>query len=350
MVKVHEKYIRRCIELALNGLGTTYPNPMVGAVIVHDDIIIGEGWHRKAGEPHAEVNAVNSVADTSLLKAATIYVSLEPCSHFGRTPPCCDLILKTGIPNIVVGTVDTFSKVSGEGIRKLREAGRNVIVGVLGNECRKLNRRFFTFHEEKRPYVILKWAQSKDGYIAPLHREERRPVWISTEASRRLAHKWRTEEQAILVGTQTAADDDPKLDVRLWNGPQPVRFAIDRTRRIPSRSALFDQKAPTVVITADKTPDDGMVSYEAASFENLASEVLAIAYRRGIQSIIIEGGRHTLQTFIDAGMWDEARIITGNVMLGTGIPAPKLNGSPSETHSLDGDLIQIHYHDRHHYL
>src|SRR6187402_177178 len=239
-VKVHEKYIKRCIELAKNGLGTTYPNPLVGSVIVYENEIIGEGWHRMAGEAHAEVNAVNSVKDQSLLSKSTIYVSLEPCSHYGKTPPCCDLIIRHQIPNVVVGTVDSFSEVSGNGIKKLIEAGKNVTVGILEEECRQLNKRFFTFHEKKRPYVILKWAESQDGFIAPAQKEVRTPLWITNAFSRQLVHKWRTEEQAILVGTKTVIDDNPRLDARDWQGENPVRIVLDNCNRIPKESYIFD--------------------------------------------------------------------------------------------------------------
>ena len=217
-MKIHEKYIRRCIELAKNGLGTTHPNPLVGSIIVYKDEIIGEGWHKKAGEPHAEVIAINSVKDKSLLPKATIYVSLEPCSHFGKTPPCCDLIIANIIPNVVIGTMDPFAKVAGNGIKKLVEAGKNVIVGILEDECNELNKRFFTFHNKKRPYIILKWAESLDGFIAPLTKVKKEPVWITNDYSRQLVHKWRSEEQAILVGTNTIIDDNPSLTTRDWTG------------------------------------------------------------------------------------------------------------------------------------
>lgn len=337
--------MRRCIELARNGLGTTYPNPLVGAVIVHNDVIIGEGWHRKAGEPHAEVNAVNSVKDKSLLQNATIYVSLEPCSHFGKTPPCCDLILAHHIPNIVVGTVDTFSQVAGNGIRKLREAGRNVIVGVLEEECRELNCRFFTFHEKKRPYVILKWAQSADGFLAPAMRDERRPVWITSPTSRRLVHKWRTEEQAILVGSQTAIDDDPKLDNRFWAGSGPTRILIDRNGRVPKESALFDGSAPTIVFTRDTNVTHDNASYLSIPFENTAREVLDALYGLGLQSVLIEGGRQTLELFLEAGLWDEARVLTGKTTFGNGVGAPQLNLPPVDSYHVEGDQIRIYRHD-----
>ena len=230
----HEFYMKRCIELAKNGLGTTYPNPLVGSVIVHKGKIIGEGRHKKAGEPHAEVHAINSVKNKALLSESSIYVSLEPCSHFGKTPPCCDLIVKNRIPNIVIGTVDPNIKVAGNGIKKLTDAGATVTVGILEKECKKLNKRFFTFHENKRPYIILKWAESQDGFIAPSKniRHEQKPFWITNEFSRQFVHKWRSEEQAILVGTQTIIDDNPSLTVRDWVGKNPIRVVIDKENAI----------------------------------------------------------------------------------------------------------------------
>ena len=248
-MKINEKYIRRCIELARNGLGTTYPNPLVGSVIVYDGKIIGEGWHKKSGESHAEVNAVKAVKDKSLLKKATIYVSLEPCSHFGKTPPCCDLIIKNNIPNVVIGTVDPNVKVAGNGIKKLIEAGIHVTVGVLEEECNALNKRFFTFHKKKRPFIVLKWAESQDGFIAPTEKLEKKPVWITNQYSRQLVHKWRTEEQAILVGTQTAIDDNPKLNARDWSGKNPIRLVIDQNNRIEKNNHIFDNQAVTIVFS-----------------------------------------------------------------------------------------------------
>jgi len=213
-VNIHEKYINRCLELAKNGLGKTYPNPLVGSVIVYKDQIIGEGWHQKAGSAHAEVNAINSVVEKSLLKKTTIYVSLEPCSHFGKTPPCSDLIIARDIKKVVIGAVDPFAEVAGRGIKKLMEAGCKVQVGILEKQCQELNKRFFTFHQKQRPYIILKWAQTANGYIAPKFQEKREPVWISNQYSKQLVHKWRSEEQAILVGTSTAIADNPKLNTR----------------------------------------------------------------------------------------------------------------------------------------
>ncbi len=327
-MKIHEKYIKRCIELAKNGLGTTYPNPLVGSVIVYESQIIGEGWHRKAGEPHAEVNAVNSVKDKSLLAKATIYVSLEPCSHFGKTPPCCDLIIAHKIPNIVIGTIDPFAKVSGNGIKKLIEAGRNVTVGILEDECNELNKRFFTFHKNKRPYIILKWAESQDEFLSPIYKEEKKPVWITNQYSRQLVHKWRTEEQAILVGTQTVLDDNPKLDSRDWKGNNPIRIVLDKSGKIPNNYFVKDRKSKTIIITEQENLENSSeISFENAIFEsNLAQSVLDILYKNEIQSVIIEGGKRTLQTFIDANLWDEARVFKGTNSFGNGTKSPDFKG------------------------
>ncbi|HEX9151059.1 MAG TPA: bifunctional diaminohydroxyphosphoribosylaminopyrimidine deaminase/5-amino-6-(5-phosphoribosylamino)uracil reductase RibD [Flavobacterium sp.] len=347
-MKIHEKYIKRCIELAKNGLGTTYPNPLVGSVIVYQDKIIGEGWHKKAGEAHAEVNAVDSVKDKALLKKATIYVSLEPCSHFGKTPPCCDLIIKNKIPNVVIGTIDPNIKVAGNGIKKLIEAGIQVTVGILEAECHELNKRFFTFHEKKRPYIILKWAESQDGFIAPLEKEEKKPVWITNVYSRQLVHKWRTEEQAILVGTQTAIDDNPKLNARDWNGNNPIRLILDQNNRIPKNSHLFNNEVKTILFSKSETTiEKENTIFEVIDFEqNIAKQILKALYQHQIQSVIIEGGRQTLQTFIDVNLWDEARIFIGNVRFTTGTKAPILDKKPFEKYSIVNDeLIISRNHD-----
>lgn len=353
-MKIHEKYIRRCIELAKNGLGTTYPNPLVGSVIVYENKIIGEGWHKKSGEPHAEVNAINSVKDKSLLKKATIYVSLEPCSHFGKTPPCCDLIVENEIPNVFIGTVDPNIKVAGNGIKKLIEAGANVTVGILENECNELNKRFFTFHQKKRPYIILKWAETQDGFIAPFLRQaqddikKREPVWITNPYSRQLVHKWRTEEQAILVGTQTVIDDNPKLNVRDWTGNNPIRIVIDRNNRIPTESLIFDSSAKTIIIS-DSTfsSEKNNIQFEKIDFDkNIAKQIVQLLYQTEIQSVIIEGGRQTLQTFIDENIWDEARVFVGNIQFGAGIKAPIIDKKNLEKHSIGSDaLVIVKNHD-----
>ncbi len=333
--------------MAKNGLGTTYPNPMVGSVIVHDGKIIGEGWHRKSGEPHAEVNAVNSVKDKSLLPQSTIYVSLEPCSHFGKTPPCCDLIIKHKIPNVIVGTVDPNSIVAGTGIKKLQENGINVTLGILEKECRELNKRFFIFHNEKRPYIILKWAESLDGFIAPVKKEKKEPVWISNVFSRQLTHKWRSEEQAILVGTNTVLDDNPKLDVRDWSGKNPVRVILDREGKITDDYFVKDEKTKTIIITEQEnlTVTENCI-YENAIFDiRLTKTIVHILYKYGLQSVIIEGGRHTLQSFIDAGLWDEARVFTGNMHLKEGTKAPVLSGN-FHVKNIKEDQFKLYYsHD-----
>ena len=347
-MKIHEKYISRCIALAKNGLGTTYPNPMVGSVIVYEGKIIGEGWHKKAGEPHAEVNAVNSVQDKSLLKKATIYVSLEPCSHFGKTPPCCDLIIKNKIPNVVIGTVDPNIMVAGNGIKKLIEAGIHVTVGILEDECNELNKRFFTFHQKKRPYILLKWAQSQDGFIAPLEKLEKKPVCITNTYSRQLVHKWRTEEQAILVGTQTVIDDNPKLNARDWQGNNPVRIVLDQNNRIPKENAVFDNQTKTIVFSnSENTISKENTIFEVIDFkQDIAKQIVDSLYRHNIQSVIIEGGLQTLQTFIDENLWDEARVFTGNTNLEKGIKAPCIPKTNSEKHTIDTDeFLIIRNHD-----
>lgn len=347
VVKIHEKYLSRCIQLAKNGLGSTYPNPLVGSVIVHNGKIIGEGWHRKAGEPHAEVHAVNSVKNKSLLKESTIYVSLEPCSHYGKTPPCCDLIIAHKIPKVVVGTIDPFSKVAGTGIQKLKENGCEVTVGVLEKECLELNKRFFTYHNKKRPYIILKWAESSDGFIAPLTKSKKEPVWLSNEYSRQLVHQWRAEEQAILVGTQTVLDDNPRLDVRDWTGENPVRIVLDRSGKIEDSYFDNNEKLKTIVVTEQENltfPSN--VTTEIITFDNqLLQKIVEMVYRLGLQSIIIEGGKQTLQTFIDDRLWDEARVFVSDTILEKGIPAPQLNRIGKTTKIKTDQLTIILNHD-----
>lgn len=340
-MKIHEKYIKRCIELAKNGLGTTYPNPLVGCVIVFNNEIIGEGWHQKAGEPHAEVNAINSVKDKSLLSKATIYVSLEPCSHFGKTPPCCDLIIANKIPNVVIGTVDPFAKVAGKGIKNLLEAGKKVTVGVLEDECNELNKRFFTFHTKKRPYIILKWAESQDGFIAPLAKEKKEPIWITNEFSRQLVHKWRGEENAILVGTNTVMEDNPTLNVRDWTGNNPIRIVLDQNNRIPKEFHIFDNQATTISVSKD------IINFK----NNTANEIVSFLFKNEIQSVIIEGGSQTLQTFIDSNIWDEARVFKGSLSLKEGINAPNIKlRNARKKQLLEDELLTYINHDYNHHF
>lgn len=344
----HEIYIKRCIELAQNGLGTTYSNPLVGSVIVHNGIIIGEGWHRKAGEPHAEVIAINSVKDKSLLKKSTIYVSLEPCSHFGKTPPCADLIIEHKIPKVVIGTIDPFAKVCGNGITKLKNAGVDVQVGFLKTECTELNKRFFTFHQKKRPYIILKWAQTQNGFIAPWQKKEVKPVWISNTFSRQLTHKWRAEEQAIMVGTNTVLQDNPKLDVRNWTGENPIRIVIDKTLKIPSDFSVYDKSVKTIFITEKKQ----LSTHENLLFEtidfnkNVCIEILKALYKHQIQSVIIEGGKILLESFIQNNLWDEARIFTSDLVFENGIKAPEFNtSSKPKAYKILNDTLEYFYNE-----
>lgn len=344
----HEIYIQRCLELAQNGLGSTYPNPMVGSVIVHRGKIIGEGWHQKAGEPHAEVNAINSVKNKSLLTKSTIYVSLEPCSHFGKTPPCSDLIIQHKIPTVIIGTVDPNDKVAGKGIEKLQKAGIKVKVGVLEKECRELNKRFFTFHTKKRPYIILKWAESADGFLSPLNKKEQKPVWITNVYARQLVHKWRTEEQAILVGTKTVLDDNPQLNARDWFGKNPIRIILDRSGKISEDYAVKKGSQKTIILTEQEilTKDENCI-YENLIFgEQLPEKISNLLYQYQIQSVIVEGGRQTLQSFIDDDLWDEARIFKGNIILHQGTKAPILKGEiVVKQKSIKDELIIIKSHD-----
>lgn len=323
----HQIYIQRCIELAQNGLGTTYPNPMVGSVIVHNGKIIGEGWHQKAGRAHAEVNAIQAVKDKALLKESTIYVSLEPCSHFGKTPPCADLIIEHKIPRVVIGTLDPFAKVCGNGVTKLKNAGIEVKVGFLEKECEELNKRFFTFHQKKRPYIILKWAQTHNGYIAPLHKESLRPVWISNEFSRQLVHKFRSEEQAILVGTNTVLQDNPKLNVRDFSGQSPVRVVLDKKLIISKDFSVYDKSVKTIFITEKEVDsDDENLIFEQINFhESVNQQILEVLYKHQIQSVIIEGGKAVLDSFIKDNLWDEARVFTSDVYFENGTKAPEFN-------------------------
>jgi len=334
----------RCIQLAKNGLGTTYPNPLVGSVIVHNDKIIGEGWHYKAGMPHAEVNAIKSVKNWELLKAATIYVSLEPCSHFGKTPPCADLIIESGIKKVVVGSLDPNPRVSGRGIEKLMEAGCEVIVGILESESDKLNKRFFTFHQKKRPYIFLKWAQTADGFIAPKAetRDGVKPVWITNEFSRQSVHKMRAEEQSILVGTNTVLHDNPSLTVRDWAGKNPLRIVIDRELKIPQDFSVFDDNSKTIVFNEKETKTSENLDFEMINFsEAIPQQICEVLFQRNIQSLIIEGGSKTLQTFIDANLWDEAFVFNGTTNFMEGVKGPNFKGVLISEEKIKKDRLRI---------
>lgn len=346
MDSCNDKFMARCLQLAKNGFSTTYPNPMVGSVIVYNNVIIGEGWHLKAGEAHAEVHAINSVKNKDLLSQASIYVSLEPCSHFGKTPPCADLIIKSKIPHVIIGTIDPNNKVAGQGIEKLKKAGIKVTVGVLEKECLQLNRRFFTSHQQNRPYIILKWAQSADGFMAPV--EEKRiaksPFWISNAYSRQIAHKWRCEEQSILVGSQTVLEDNPKLNSRFWQGKNPCRVIIDKNAQIPLSFFVLDESVKTIYITENCTKENTvMLFYENIDFsKNSSQQIVAILQKHQLQSVIIEGGKKTLDHFIKANLWDEARIFVGKNNLLEGLKAPYFIADLQQKIQIKEDTLKIY--------
>ncbi len=330
-MEIDNKYMKRCLELAQLGQGNTSPNPMVGSVIVYKNQIIGEGYHKKYGEAHAEVNAINSVVNTELLKQSTIYVNLEPCSHYGKTPPCANLIASKQIPNVVIGSIDTSSKVSGKGIEILKNAGCNVKTGVLENECRELNKRFFTFQEKQRPYIILKWAQSADGLIDIKRKpnDGQKPIWLTDEYAKTLVHKWRTEEQSILIGTNTAILDNPNLTARNWIGNNPLRIVIDKELKLKSELNIFNKEAPTIIIADNSRKNEihkilsKNIGIEFVNFSNdIGKQLFNILYKRNIQSIIIEGGGKTLSYFIENNYWDEARIFINTKNIIEGIKAP----------------------------
>ena len=318
-----EKYIARCIQLASNGLCNAAPNPMVGAVVVHNDVIIGEGYHVRCGEAHAEVNAIRSVKNKALLKESTIYVSLEPCSHYGKTPPCADLIIKEGIPRVVVGCLDPFSLVAGRGIEKLRNAGIDVTVGVLEKDCQQLIRRFVTFNTLHRPFITLKWAESADGFI-DLNRTEGSPYIFSSPLSGMLTHKRRSEHSAILVGRRTALLDNPSLTTRNWFGKNPVRLVIDKDLTLPKSLALFNGEVETIVFTRkNETSSLPQTTYVTLDFEQaILPQIMEELYNRKLQSLMVEGGSILLQSFIDAGLWDEAYIEKSDALLKEGVKAP----------------------------
>ncbi len=322
------KYMNRCLELASKGEGLTYPNPMVGSVIVHAGQIIGEGYHLKSGGPHAEVIAINSVKDKELLKSASLYVNLEPCSHFGKTPPCADLIISSGIPRVVIGTSDTNGKVAGQGVAKLLAAGCEVITGVVEIECRRLNRRFFTFHEKKRPYITLKWAQSADGFIDIVRKAGDKPGinWITGNAERSLVHRWRAAEQAILIGARTLRTDRPLLNVRDWKGNNPVKLILSRSGELDNKLLENETNGTTIVFTYNMEVQFSFAQKVLLSNESSsASQIASYLYKIGIQSLFIEGGAEVLNHFISEELWDESRIFRGKQAFNDGIMAPELH-------------------------
>lgn len=337
--EVHpEEYMRRAISLASLGLGSTSPNPVVGCVLVKDGQIIGEGYHQQYGHAHAEVNAVESVDDPSLIPGATAYVTLEPCSFHGHTPPCADLLIKHQISRVVIATLDPHERVNGNGVQRLKAHGIDVEVGLLEAAYRQVNRRFFTYQEEKRPYIILKWAQTRDGFIARKNFDSK---WISNPRSRQLVHKWRSEEDAILVGKNTARYDNPSLTVREWQGRNPTRILIDLNLELSNEGTLWNEEAPTLIFNAKVNQKKGPHDWIKISEQAYEKELLLQLHQRKITSLIIEGGARTLQGFIDKGLWDEARIFTGNQQFGEGIAAPVITGNLMEEKSVEGDTLKI---------
>lgn len=323
--------MHRCIELAKSGLGNTSPNPIVGCVITHNNKIIGEGYHQKFGEAHAEVNAINAVKNKELLKDSILYVTLEPCSHFGKTPPCTDLIVKMKIPKVVISCKDSNPQVSNKGIEILKNSGVKVKTGVLKNEYEWANRRFFTFHNKKRPYIILKWAKTKDGFIDVIRNNNVPNInWITNETCKTLVHKWRTEEQAILIGTKTAINDNPELTARCYNGKNPLRIIIDRNLILSLNLKVFNNNAKTLIITEKTNYPKNInenITYCSLNFDNNFEEnLLSELYKLNLQSVIIEGGLFTLNSFINKNLWDEARIFTGNIKFEKGLVAPEIKG------------------------
>ncbi|MBK8847945.1 MAG: bifunctional diaminohydroxyphosphoribosylaminopyrimidine deaminase/5-amino-6-(5-phosphoribosylamino)uracil reductase RibD [Bacteroidetes bacterium] len=340
----HEKYMRRCLQLAKLGEGHVAPNPMVGAVLVYKDRIIGEGYHQQFGKAHAEVNCIQSVHDESLLPASTLYVSLEPCSHFAKTPPCSDLIIKNKIGHVVVGITDNSDKVNGKGIAQLRNAGVHVTKSVLERECYEINRFFFTANKLKRPYVILKWAQSADGFIAPDVRQKGKIEWISNQISQMLVHKWRASIQAIMAGTQTIIDDNPQLTTRNWHGHNPVKVIIDKNLRIPSQANVFQESGNTIVYTSMASinqPNAEMVIWERdrISIKNILDDL----YNRHIHSLMVEGGAALLQSFMEDGLWDEAQVFISNKKLEQGVKAPVFEGVLQCSEMLGNDQLNCYH-------
>ena len=331
-----EIYIKRCIELAQNALGKTYPNPLVGSVIVYNEQIIGEGFHEKAGENHAEINAINSVKNPELLKESTIYVSLEPCSHFGKTPPCANKIIEIGFKKVVIGTLDSHEKVDGKGKKILEDAGIEVVSGVLEQECRELNKRFFTFHQKKRPFIILKWAESKDGFMD----KDFKPIQIGNPLTKQFVHQLRSEEHSILVGTNTALTDNPSLTTREIVGRNPVRILIDFDLKVPRNFNIYNEEAETLVFNSEKNSVEKNVKFVKIEKENFLENLMLKLYEHQIQSVIVEGGSFTLKQFIEENLWDEAIIIKNeNLILENGTKAPRFDFEPEKVEDFRDNKI-----------
>jgi len=341
-------YIKRCFELALKGLGSVSPNPLVGCVVVLNGEIIGEGYHHKYGEAHAEVNAINSVVDKSLLPQSTLYVNLEPCAHYGKTPPCAGRIIDEKIKKVVISNIDCFDQVCGKGIQMLKEAGIEVVTSVLEEEGRWFNRRFFTFHEKKRPYIILKWAQTRDGFIDIDRRAPEQEIgsnWITNDELKKVVHQWRTEEDAIMVGSRTVVNDNPRLNVRHCAGKSPIRVVIDTEHQLSQRFHVFDGSVPTLLFVDQFYPNfTPAIEQIVMPAQNCMQFVMDTLYQKQIQSIIIEGGRFLLQSLIDGHLWDEARVLIGDKSFGSGLAAPKIDQNPDSTEEINGDSINLFTH------
>jgi diaminohydroxyphosphoribosylaminopyrimidine deaminase/5-amino-6-(5-phosphoribosylamino)uracil reductase len=342
---IHEVYMQRCLELAAKGAGKVAPNPKVGAVVVHNQKIIGEGYHARYGESHAEVHAIQSVKHKELLKESIIYVSLEPCSHHGKTPPCADLIVANKIPHVVIGMQDPFAKVNGEGIKRLKSAGCKVTVGVLESACWDLNKEFVMFHTKQRPYVVLKWAQTLDGLIDKTRDAGaiQEPNWITNEVCRSLVHKWRSEIQSIMVGTNTAIIDNPQLNIRSWAGKNPMRIVIDRKLQLPHNLKVFDKSSETLILNelVDKQ-DDNLIFIKMHFGEAFLRDLMQVLYGRGINSLLVEGGQNLLQAFINQNIWDEARIFTGNKYFNNGVAAPGIKGTIVYKEPLRDNMLTVY--------
>jgi len=326
-----------CIDLAKKGLPNAFPNPLVGCILVHEGEILGQGYHQYYGQAHAEVNAIASVINPSLIKNSTLYVNLEPCAHFGKTPPCSKLIIEKGIKKVVIGALDTFSKVNGKGIENLRKAGVQVKSSVLEMECRKLNKRFFTFHEKKRPYIILKWAKSNDGFLAPNNQKE--PFWMTGDEAKKRVHKWRSRESAILVGTNTVLIDNPRLTTRDFIGKNPIRIILDRSLRIPKHLNIYNSEATTLIVN-EKYSDKNHIKVD---FEHLVRDLLQQLYQRNIKSLIVEGGAQTLNAFIHSNNWDEARVFKTKMNLYKGVQAPVFEHNISKIENIGDDQLSYFY-------
>jgi diaminohydroxyphosphoribosylaminopyrimidine deaminase/5-amino-6-(5-phosphoribosylamino)uracil reductase len=340
-------YMQRCLDLAILGNGNVAPNPMVGSVVVHNNKIIGEGYHEVFGGPHAEVNAINSVVNKSLLSESTLYVNLEPCNHFGKTPPCSHLIIEHKIPNVVIGCIDPFSEVAGQGIVHLQKHGINVKVGILEEKSRNINKRFFTFHEKQRPFVILKWAESNDGFADKTRSENDLGInWITQPETQQLTHKWRSEETAILVGHKTVSNDDPSLTCRAIQGNNPIRIVIDKSLKINGEFKILDSTAQTFIFNNKSTKQSEHISYVKINFEeNIIPQILKELYKNNIQSVIIEGGPTTIQHFIDTNLWDEARVLRGVPNFKDGINSPLIHARTDEQFLFGKDTITVYSND-----